>query len=625
MTRKAAWAGFSFCAALMLAAAFRSELDPTLLLTAVGLSVVCFAAFRKYRRHVIVCIVFFALGIALNSAYTHMVYDKLTALDGQTVTIKGYIKDRSQVDGSYDRVTVSGKIGSLPAEISFVLPYDDFRYYDEITVTDTVSLIEDGVKFDSPVFREIREYRDRLFSLIIDTCPQREGAFLGAMLCGDKSELSPALKTELYRSGMGHIFAVSGIHLVIAVTFFSAIASRLIKSRRIVTFLTFAEIWGFAVFAGLSVSVVRAAVMLTLTKSGRLFGRKTDGLNSLGLCAIILTAAKPYTAVSPSFVLSFLAVLAIELAALHKRDDESTKAEDTLRLSSYVLFTTSPASAIFFGGVSVISLLTNLLLVPLCTVSLMLCFAVLLTGGIPLFGRPLLLLAAIPVRFVLRCADDLAMLDLSYIFITNNVLLAIVSLLSAVMIFILSKQKNSRRFLAASLTVIAVWCASANISRVLDRGVKITVLPYGRKTAYVVSEQGDAVIFDVGARGSLDSAVARRLDRLGVSRVSCAFISERAYMTASEYPENFYFEPRMVFAANDPLAEDSDSMTILNSGETADLGMMTVTPDEKGYAVTVDGNSYVFGMGFIIIDGEKIDITNERTALVLEGTTLRRR
>ncbi len=653
MTRKAAWAGFSFCAALMLAAAFRSELDPTLLLTAVGLSVVCFAAFRKYRRHVIVCIVFFALGIALNSAYTHMVYDKITALDGQTVTIKGYIKDRSQVDGSYDRVTVSGKIGSLPAEISFVLPYDDFRYYDEITVTDTVSLIEDGVKFDSgsynysksvflqggyatgsavltgksvnPVFREIREYRDRLFSLIIDTCPQREGAFLGAMLCGDKSELSPALKTELYRSGLGHIFAVSGIHLVIAVTFFSAIASRLIKSRRIVTFLTFAEIWGFAVFAGLSVSVVRSAVMLTLTKSGRLFGRKTDGLNSLGLCAIILTAAKPYTAVSPSFVLSFLAVLAIELAALHKRDDESTKAEDTLRLSSYVLFTTSPASAIFFGGVSVISLLTNLLLVPLCTVSLMLCFAVLLTGGIPLFGRPLLLLAAIPVRFVLRCADDLAMLDLSYIFITNNVLLAIVSLLSAVMIFILSKQKNSRRFLAASLTVIAVWCASANISRVLDRGVKITVLPYGRKTAYVVSEQGDAVIFDVGARGSLDSAVARRLDRLGVSRVSCAFISERAYMTASEYPENFYFEPRMVFAANDPLAEDSDSMTILNSGETADLGMMTVTPDEKGYAVTVDGNSYVFGKGFIIIEGEKIDITNERTALVLEGTTLRRR
>ncbi|MBE6872893.1 MAG: ComEC family competence protein [Ruminococcus albus] len=652
MTRKAAWAGFSFWAAMLLSAAYRSELNITLLLTAIGLAVLCFGAFKKYRRQAVVCLVSFAVGIALNTAYTRFVYDKLTALDGQTVTIKGYIKDLSQIDGNYDRVTVSGRIDGLPAEMSFVLPYDDFRYYDEITVTDTVSLLEDGVKFDSgsynysksvflqggyatgsavltgksvnPLFRVIREYRDRLFTLIIDTCPEREGAFLGAMLCGDKSELSPALKTKLYRSGLGHIFAVSGIHLVIAVTFFGAVAERLIKSRRISDGLILAEIWGFAVFAGLSVSVVRSAVMLTLTRSGHFFGRKTDGLNSLGLCAIILTAAKPYTAISPSFVLSFLAVLAIELVSLNKGDDEERKPERSLRVSSAVLFTTSPASAAFFGGVSVMSVLTNLFLVPLCTVSLQLSFAVLLTGGTSLVGRPLVKLAALPVRFVLFCADYLADIRYSYIFTSPKFVFWLVIVTSAVMTVVCVFQKNSRRYLLTVMAVIAVWCAAANITLWADDSVKITILPDGRKTAYVVSKQGSAVIFDVGAKGRLDGAVVRQLDSLGVTDISCAFISEQPALTASAYGEDFCFPPKTVFAESDPLTDDAENIIELGQGDIADLDMITVSPADKGYAVTADGNSYIFGKGKVSINGEEVNISDERTALVLDGTTLRR-
>lgn len=652
MTRKAAWAGMSFWAALLLAAAFRSEMNTTFLLTACGLAVVCFAAFKELRHHIAVCLIFFVLGISVNSCYTHFVYDKLTELDGQTVTISGYIKDRSQISGRLDRIVVCGKVNGIRTEISFVLPYDDLRYYDEISVTDTVSIIEDGVKFESgsynysrsvflqggydtcsykltgksvnPLFREIKEYRDKLFLLIMDTCPQREGAFLGAMLCGDKSEMTPAMKTELYRSGLGHIFAVSGIHLVIAVTFFGAVLERLIKSRHAVYILTIVEIWSFAVFAGMSVSVVRAAVMLTITRSGFLFGRKSDGLNSLGLCAILLTAAKPYTAISPSFVLSFLAVFAIEMVSLYNRENEESKPENSFRLSSAVLFTTAPASAGMFGGVSVMTIITNILLVPVCTLSLQLCFVVLLTGGVRVIAKPLLRIAALPVRFVLYCSDELSMLDVCYVFTGSKMVFAVVCVTSLAMTVFLFRVKEFRKVALMTVTVLAVWCAAANIRLAVDDDISVTVLPGGRKTAYVVTDKGKAFIFDVGCKGRLDGAIQHQLDRLGVNSMPYVFISEQGALTSSFYYDDFFLSPDLFFIDDDPLIGDNEKLKVLAEGDTADIGDMTVTPAGSGYNVEIDGNSITFGKGKLVINGDEVDITKESTVLVLEGTTLRR-
>ena len=60
MTRKAAWAGGAYGAALLLAAAYRSELNVVLLLTAFGLAALVFAALKNYRRHAVVVILIVA-------------------------------------------------------------------------------------------------------------------------------------------------------------------------------------------------------------------------------------------------------------------------------------------------------------------------------------------------------------------------------------------------------------------------------------------------------------------------------------------------------------------------------------------------------------------------------------
>ncbi|EXM37841.1 competence protein ComEC [Ruminococcus albus SY3] len=649
MTRKAAWAGVSFWAALMLGAVFRSEKNGLFLLTALGFAVIVFSALKGYRRHAMVCFIAFAVGIALNSGYTHFVYDRLIAMDGKEVTMQGYIKDISQIDGNYDRVIVCGKVDGIRTEISYVLPFGDMQYYDEISVTDTVSVIEDGVRFESgsynysksvflqggyatghyelsghsvnPVFRGIREYRDRLFERIMSVCPKREGAFLGAMLCGDKSEMSPAMKTELYRSGLGHIFAVSGIHLVIAAAFFGFAVGKIVKAKWVVYWLTLAEIWGFAVFAGLSVSVVRAAVMMTVTRSGYYFGRKSDGLNSLGLCAFILTASKPYTVISPSFVLSFFAVAAIECVTLSKHEEDG-KFGSTLRLSAAVLFMTAPASALLFGGVSAASVVTNLLLVPLCTVSLQICFIVLFTGG-GAMAAPLLIAAALPVKFVLYFSDKLARFDFSYVFASSRVMLFIIIAGSVLMTYGCIRIRESSKVAVCTAAVLAVWCASTNITRVLDNDIRVTVLPDGKKSAYIISVSGRAYVFDVGCKGRLDSALQHQMDRIGIREMPYAFILDDGAVTAAGYDADFFLQPDIVFISDDIITADGRAV-FLNSEDTADLGDMQVKSADDGFVVSYEECKIFLGKGKMEINGDMIDISGEKRPLEFDGNELSR-
>ena len=473
----------------------------------------------------------------------------------------------------------------------------------------------------NPVFRGIREYRDRLFERIMSVCPKREGAFLGAMLCGDKSEMSPAMKTELYRSGLGHIFAVSGIHLVIAAAFFGFAVGKIVKAKRAVYWLTLVEIWGFAVFAGLSVSVVRAAVMMTVTRSGYYFGRKSDGLNSLGLCAFILTASKPYTVISPSFVLSFLAVAAIECMTLSKHEEDG-KVGSTLRLSAAVLFMTAPASALLFGGVSAASVVTNLLLVPLCTVSLQICIIVLFTGGGAL-AAPLLIAAALPVKFVLYFSDKLARFDFSYVFASSRVMLFIIIAGSVLMTYGCIRIRESSKVAVCTAAVLAVWCASTNITRVLDNDIRVTVLPDGNKSAYIISVSGRAYVFDVGCKGRLDSALQHQMDRIGIREMSYAFILDDGAVTAAGYEDDFFLQPDIVFISDDLITADGRAV-FLNSEDTADLGEMQVKSVDDGFVVSYEECKFFLGKGKMEINGDMIDISGEKRPLEFDGNELSR-
>ncbi len=655
MTRKCVWAGFPFVGGLILCGAFRSRFNLIFLLTALGLGVLFFFG-TKRRKETVVCTLFFLCGIMTNSLYTHNVYEKLIALDGKTVTVSGYVSDCGYIGSDTSIVTVKGKVNGINTEITFFLPYDNYRYYDRISVKGKVSEVKDSISFQSGeyyyskgvflqgkssetvewngeccnvIFRAVKEYRDRLLVKIHSVCSGDEGAFLSAMLCGDKSEMSQSMKTAMYRSGIGHIFAVSGAHLVIVSALFSAAISVVIKRRKTVYVMTLIEIWGFALFAGFSVSVVRAAIMLTIGQSGFVFGRKSDCMNSLGLSAILLTVSAPYSALSPSFVLSFTAVFAMGVIApeiIKKMSSEKPVSMLTEYAvgSACVLMLTAPVSAVFFGGLSVMSVVTNLLLVPICTLALQISFLTVLTGGWDLIAVPALKLAGIIVKPVIKAVDIISSLSFSYVTAENKILLITVAITALLTIAagILSKKKHA--FSAICTTVIALWLFMSNISALTNKDINITALPNGKNSVYIVCSGNKAAVINIGAMNKYNGAVERFICGRRINTISGVFVFDDCYYNISEYENDLSVSPKLYFArAGSDYFRDTQNF---QTGDFAEINSMKITCTDDGYTVEFDGNTYYLrGNGFKI-NGEDYDTTGEQFPLEInnEDLTIRR-
>lgn len=135
-------------------------------------------------------------------------------------------------------------------------------------------------------------------------------AVVAAMALGDKSALSSELKETYAVTGASHVLALSGLHL----SMIYMILSILVVNRRwqmISQVLIVVNIWAFVFLVGMSVTVVRAAVMVSVYALLALGHRNKMSVNTLAFTAIVMLTVKPVSLFDAGFQMSFTAVLAI--------------------------------------------------------------------------------------------------------------------------------------------------------------------------------------------------------------------------------------------------------------------------------------------------------------------------
>ena len=385
MVRKSCYIGFSYFAGLFLCTIGWGRNNAVFALASACVAITAFALFKRYRKHIALCFVSFLIAVGVNTAYTHIFYDKLTALDGKTVTVRGEITDISYIGSDTCRLSVNGTVGGVKGRLTFHADDIEYDYYDNIVATVKVSRIKDSINFKSEqydrpkgvflqgstaenievtgggntILRSIMHYRDKMFMLINDIIGGDEGGFAAAMLCGDKTELSKQTKLTVYRSGIGHIFSVSGTHVVIISAMIGWLMQKLSKDKRVIFAVQTVAMWAFAVFAGFSVSVVRAAVMLTLVTAAPLLYRRPDPANTLCLCAVVILTLSPYAAADSSFLLSFTAAFVISVVCpkavtMVKRRDILGNIEREIVTAVTILLCTMPVQLMFFSEISLV-------------------------------------------------------------------------------------------------------------------------------------------------------------------------------------------------------------------------------------------------------------------------------
>ncbi len=151
-----------------------------------------------------------------------------------------------------------------------------------------------------------------LTNLINQLLPEPHAGLLSGILFGTKATLEPALKVSLIRSGTLHIVALSGMNITILSSLTATTLLR-VFSRKTTNLLTIFIIIGFVSFVGLSASVIRAALMGSLSLLSSCYGRQKSALFLLILTGVVMIILNSSYLTDVSFQLSFLATLGLVL------------------------------------------------------------------------------------------------------------------------------------------------------------------------------------------------------------------------------------------------------------------------------------------------------------------------
>ncbi len=143
-----------------------------------------------------------------------------------------------------------------------------------------------------------------------------EYSVASAILLGYNQLMESDIKQSYAAAGVVHVLCVSGLHVGIIFLIFNLMLSFLKKTKKQRFFkatILIIVIWFYAMLTGMSPSVSRASVMITLFIIGDNLQRDNDHYNTLAASAFILLAINPMLLFNVGFQLSYAAVLGILL------------------------------------------------------------------------------------------------------------------------------------------------------------------------------------------------------------------------------------------------------------------------------------------------------------------------
>ncbi|MFI3267257.1 MAG: ComEC/Rec2 family competence protein [Rikenellaceae bacterium] len=234
-------------------------------------------------------------------------------------------------------------------------------------------------------------------------------AILHKMITGEANELSIKEETLFRDAGIAHILAISGLHIGIlylilsGVLFFMNISYKLkLLKIALISILLFGYVW----FIDFQPSALRAVFMITLLSFGALRAHsKMMKYNILLGTAFVMLLYDTTLLYDISFQLSFTAVGGIMygISKYLQHIKIKNKVINYILLSCVVTMSaqiaTLPLVLYYFGYVSTISLLSNMLIAPLVTPLLIFVIAY-LSFGLDFIGE----MACIILDFIIKIA-----------------------------------------------------------------------------------------------------------------------------------------------------------------------------------------------------------------------------
>ena len=321
------------------------------------------------------------LDIRSNKTLVRMRTAHLTFANGETLSVHGSVLVYLPPFGGAhygDRLIVEGQLETPPV-------YDTFSYK-EYLAHQGIYAVFHAKKYtilashQANIIKDIiLQFKTLSHQVILQLYAEPHAALLSGILLGIESGIPDPLRDAFNITGTGHIIAISGFNLSIMAGGFAFLTRRLFKKRGR-TWAAIIGVWLYVILVGASAAVLRAGVMSTLGVIAVHEQRKVHGPTALAAAVFVLTLLNPFTLWDVGFQLSYAATLGMVLYTQTFENRLRTflegwiKPENAEKLVSWAsdsLLVTISAQLVTVGVIvgtfqrlSLVSLLTNFLILP---------------------------------------------------------------------------------------------------------------------------------------------------------------------------------------------------------------------------------------------------------------------
>jgi len=440
-------------------------------------------------------------------------FDGTVELDGRSFQIRCYLKEQYGVAPG-DRIT-----GSFRLRYTASGGESDPTYHQGKGIF-LLAYAQDAVFHEKAESVHWSYYpavwREKIQSTIKRLFPADTAAFAKALLLGDTTDLTYEQNRNFQKSGIRHVVAVSGLHVSIL---FSILYMFVGRNRWLVPLIGIPLLGLFAAIAGFTPSIVRACVMQALMSLSMLSDEEYDPATALSFAVLVLLAVNPVSVTSVGLQLSVACMIGIFLFSeplrlyiltfgnLRKKSKGKSRRAKCIRwitssvsISLSALVFTVPLCAIYFGMVSLIGILTNLL--TLWVISFIFygiiisCLAGIL---LPVAGQLIAWIVSWPIRYVCWISDLLAGFPLAAVYTDSIYIVAwlILSYLILITFFVLKRKYPG--LTALGITVLLGFCLAFSWLEPRLYDTQVTVMDVGQGQSILLQSGNEHYLVDCGS------------------------------------------------------------------------------------------------------------------------------
>lgn len=361
----------------------------------------------------------------------------------------------------------------------------------------------------------LRRYCARLLERCL---PGEEAGLLQAALLGQRWRLPESIQTDFRLTGSSHMLSVSGMHMTMVGTFLRMFLDLTPLPRRLGTVSAVFILAAYLTLTGFPLSALRSFIMFTVCSLGQISRQMPEALNSLGFSVAAICLFDPFSGGSAGFALSALATAGIVLLSRPLADRLCPVyrgpvlhwAAGTASASVSAAVFTLPVQTALFRGLPLLSLLCNLLLLPLFSAALYSALPLLVLSILSPYGplvQPFALICGLLCRLVLKLSRLLAGIPGIYLSLTNPAAgLSLMLLLTALALCLL-KRLYFRPCIIVLLLALAVFVPIYEAGHRQGR-ITLAVSGDGESTCLVLIQGRRAAVLSMG---TFNSGLARQI------------------------------------------------------------------------------------------------------------------